>query len=47
MEIIPAIDLRAGRVVRLKQDDYAQETHYPFDAYELVADPCKSVLDAD
>ena len=38
MEIIPAIDLRAGRVVRLKQGDYAQETRYPFDACELAAD---------
>ena len=38
MEIIPAIDLRAGRVVRLKQGDYAQETRYEFDAYALAAD---------
>ncbi|HSE12132.1 MAG TPA: 1-(5-phosphoribosyl)-5-[(5-phosphoribosylamino)methylideneamino]imidazole-4-carboxamide isomerase [Rudaea sp.] len=28
MEIIPAIDLRAGRVVRLAQGDYARETVY-------------------
>jgi phosphoribosylformimino-5-aminoimidazole carboxamide ribotide isomerase len=28
MEIIPAIDLRAGRVVRLAQGDYARETRY-------------------
>ncbi|HEX7817357.1 1-(5-phosphoribosyl)-5-[(5-phosphoribosylamino)methylideneamino] imidazole-4-carboxamide isomerase [Dyella sp.] len=26
--VIPAIDLRGGRVVRLKQGDYAQETRY-------------------
>ncbi|MBS0516466.1 MAG: 1-(5-phosphoribosyl)-5-[(5-phosphoribosylamino)methylideneamino]imidazole-4-carboxamide isomerase [Proteobacteria bacterium] len=38
MLIIPAIDLRAGRVVRLKQGDYAQETRYGFDACTLAAD---------
>lgn len=38
MQIIPAIDLRAGRVVRLKQGDYAQETRYDVDAYALTAD---------
>jgi len=38
MLIIPAIDLRAGRVVRLKQGDYAQETRYGFDACALAAD---------
>jgi phosphoribosylformimino-5-aminoimidazole carboxamide ribotide isomerase len=38
MQIIPAIDLRAGRVVRLKQGDYAQETRYEFDAGVLAAD---------
>lgn len=27
-EVIPAIDLRGGQVVRLKQGDYAQETQY-------------------
>lgn len=27
-EVIPAIDLRGGRVVRLKQGDYAQQTTY-------------------
>lgn len=27
-EVIPAIDLRGGQVVRLRQGDYAQETHY-------------------
>lgn len=29
--VIPAIDLRGGRVVRLKQGDYAQQTTYPND----------------
>ena len=38
MEIIPAIDLRAGRVVRLKQGNYAQETRYDFDPLALSAD---------
>ncbi len=32
LEIIPALDLRGGRVVRLRQGDYAQETAYPLDA---------------
>lgn len=27
--LLPAIDVRAGRVVRLRQGDYAQETRYP------------------
>ena len=26
--VIPAIDLRGGRVVRLRQGDYAQQTTY-------------------
>ncbi len=34
LEIIPALDLRGGRVVRLRQGDYAQETGYAFDAVE-------------
>ncbi|TLY51443.1 MAG: 1-(5-phosphoribosyl)-5-[(5-phosphoribosylamino)methylideneamino]imidazole-4-carboxamide isomerase [Gammaproteobacteria bacterium] len=38
MEVIPAIDLREGRVVRLKQGDYAQETRYDFDPLALSAD---------
>lgn len=38
MQIIPAIDLRAGRVVRLTQGDYARETRYAFDACELAAE---------
>ena len=28
-DLIPAIDVREGRVVRLRQGDYAQETRYP------------------
>lgn len=35
MEVIPAIDIRGGRAVRLRQGDYAQETVYeddPLDA---------------
>ena len=38
MLIIPAIDLRQGRVVRLKQGDYAQETRYDFHPLALSAD---------
>ncbi len=38
MEIIPAIDLRGGRVVRLKQGDYAQETRYAADPIALAND---------
>ncbi|MGY2498889.1 HisA/HisF-related TIM barrel protein, partial [Klebsiella pneumoniae] len=26
--VYPALDIRDGRVVRLRQGDYAQETHY-------------------
>lgn len=35
--IIPAIDLRDGRVVRLQQGDYQRQTTYDFDAVELAA----------
>lgn len=35
--VIPAIDLRGGRVVRLKQGDYAQETRYDSAPTELAA----------
>ena len=31
MQVIPAIDLRGGRCVRLYQGDYAQETVYSDD----------------
>lgn len=34
--IIPAIDLRAGRVVRLAQGDYARQTDFAFDPAELA-----------
>lgn len=36
MEIIPAIDLRAGQVVRLAQGDYERQTRYPVDPFELA-----------
>jgi phosphoribosylformimino-5-aminoimidazole carboxamide ribotide isomerase len=35
-EIIPAIDLREGRVVRLAQGDYAQETRFARDPLALA-----------
>lgn len=38
MEVIPAIDLCAGRVVRLKQGDYAHATQYPNDPLQLARD---------
>lgn len=34
--VIPAIDLRGGRVVRLRQGDYRQQTDYAFDPRELA-----------
>ena len=34
--VIPAIDLRAGKVVRLQQGDYARQTTYPADPCELA-----------
>ena len=36
MQLIPAIDLRGGRVVRLEQGDYERETHYDSDPVELA-----------
>ncbi|MEN1728727.1 MAG: 1-(5-phosphoribosyl)-5-[(5-phosphoribosylamino)methylideneamino]imidazole-4-carboxamide isomerase [Pseudomonadota bacterium] len=36
MILIPAIDLRGGRVVRLSQGDYDRETHYGDDAVDLA-----------
>ena len=36
MELIPSIDLRGGRVVRLEQGDYARETRYGTDAAEVA-----------
>jgi phosphoribosylformimino-5-aminoimidazole carboxamide ribotide isomerase len=37
MEIVPSIDLRGGRVVRLKQGDYAQQINYATDPIETAA----------
>jgi phosphoribosylformimino-5-aminoimidazole carboxamide ribotide isomerase len=37
MELIPAIDLRDGRCVRLLQGDFARETRYAADPVELGA----------
>lgn len=36
MEILPAIDLRIGRCVRLRQGDYAQETVFSDDPAEMA-----------
>jgi phosphoribosylformimino-5-aminoimidazole carboxamide ribotide isomerase len=36
-QIIPAIDLRGGQVVRLKQGDYAQQTTYASDPRSVAA----------
>jgi phosphoribosylformimino-5-aminoimidazole carboxamide ribotide isomerase len=36
MRLIPAIDLRGGRCVRLLQGDFARETRYPDDALALA-----------
>lgn len=36
MLLIPAIDLRAGRCVRLYQGDFAAETRYPHEPLELL-----------
>ncbi|HEY8229239.1 MAG TPA: 1-(5-phosphoribosyl)-5-[(5-phosphoribosylamino)methylideneamino] imidazole-4-carboxamide isomerase [Rhodanobacteraceae bacterium] len=35
-QAIPAIDLRGGRVVRLRQGDYARETVFPDDPVDLA-----------
>jgi len=37
VEVIPAIDLRNGQVVRLRQGDYAQQTHYASAPGDLAA----------
>lgn len=37
-QVIPAIDLRGGGVVRLRQGDYARETAFPIDPLELAHD---------
>jgi len=36
MEILPAVDLRGGRCVRLRQGDYAQETVFSDDPAEMA-----------
>ncbi|HEY8681986.1 MAG TPA: 1-(5-phosphoribosyl)-5-[(5-phosphoribosylamino)methylideneamino]imidazole-4-carboxamide isomerase [Rhodanobacter sp.] len=36
LDVIPAIDLRGGKIVRLKQGDYAQQTTYAADPRELA-----------
>ena len=36
MEVIPAIDLRGGKCVRLYQGDYAQETVYSDDPLDTA-----------
>lgn len=36
MQILPAIDLRAGRCVRLRQGDYAQETVFSDDPVQMA-----------
>jgi phosphoribosylformimino-5-aminoimidazole carboxamide ribotide isomerase len=37
MLVIPSVDLRAGRVVRLRRGDYARETVYSDDALAVVS----------
>ena len=36
MRLIPAIDLRGGRCVRLYQGDFAAETRYEIEPHELL-----------
>ena len=36
MQLLPAIDIRAGRCVRLLKGDFGQETHYDVDPIELA-----------
>ena len=38
MEMIPAIDIRDGHVVRLQQGDYSRQTTYAMDPLELAQD---------
>lgn len=37
MRLIPAIDLKGGRCVRLLKGDFAAETHYPLEPQALLA----------
>ncbi|MCZ6714936.1 MAG: HisA/HisF-related TIM barrel protein, partial [Deltaproteobacteria bacterium] len=37
MEVIPALDLRGGRIVRLQQGDYERETVYDADPARVAA----------
>jgi phosphoribosylformimino-5-aminoimidazole carboxamide ribotide isomerase len=36
MQILPSIDLRSGRVVRLKQGDYGQQINYDVDPFDVA-----------
>jgi phosphoribosylformimino-5-aminoimidazole carboxamide ribotide isomerase len=36
MEILPSVDLRGGRVIRLKQGDYAQQINYAVDPLDTA-----------
>jgi phosphoribosylformimino-5-aminoimidazole carboxamide ribotide isomerase len=38
MDLFPAIDLRGGRVVRLNEGDFTQETHYGDDPVAVARD---------
>jgi phosphoribosylformimino-5-aminoimidazole carboxamide ribotide isomerase len=38
MELIPAIDIRNGRCVRLLRGEFDQETRYEFDPRDLARD---------
>src|SRR3954471_7161016 len=34
--VVPSIDLRSGRVVRLKQGDYGQQVNYDVDPFDVA-----------
>jgi phosphoribosylformimino-5-aminoimidazole carboxamide ribotide isomerase len=36
LEIVPSIDLRGGRVVRLKQGDYGRQINYDVDPLDVA-----------
>ena len=44
--VYPAIDVRAGRVVRLCQGDYERQTTYPADPLELAAECARQIVEA-